>query len=101
MALARASKRIVGCCAVLVLMAGCASEFARRYDEAERLRAQAAEQGFEWIDTAGLLEQAAAAADAGDTERALELAGQARLQADMALQQAAREQDAWRRRVIR
>lgn len=101
MAPARASRRIVACCTVLVLMAGCASEFERRYDEAERLRVQAAVQGYEWIDTAGLLEQAAAAADAGNTQRALELAEQARLQADMALQQAAREQDAWPRRVIR
>jgi hypothetical protein len=101
MVLARASRRVVVCFGVLLLTAGCASEFERRYDEAERLRVLAAEQGYEWIGTGKLLEQAAAAADEGDTETALELAEQARFQAEAALQQAEREKTAWRRRVVR
>jgi hypothetical protein len=101
MALARASRRVVACCGVLLLTAGCASEFERRYDAADSLRARAAEQGYEWIGTQKLLEQAAVAADEGDTETALELAEQARFQAEAALQQAEREKEAWRRRVVR
>ena len=101
MALARASRRVLAYCGVLLLTAGCASDFERRYDEAESLRAEAAESGYEWIGTGKLLEQAAAAADEGDTETALELAEQARFQAEAALQQAEREKEAWRRRVVR
>lgn len=101
MVLARVNRRVIACCSILLLTAGCASEFERRYDEAERLRVQAAEQGYEWIGTKKLLDQAAAAADEGDTETALELAEQARFQAEAALQQAERENDAWRRRVVR
>ena len=101
MALARASKRLIACCGVLLLTAGCASEFERRYDEAESLRVQAAEQGYEWIGTKRLLDQAAAAAEEGDTETALELTEQARFQAQAALEQAEREGEAWRRRVVR
>ena len=101
MALARASRRWIACCGVLLLTAGCASDFERRYDEAEGLRVEAAQQGYEWIGTAKLLEQASAAAEAGDTETALQLAEQARFQAEAALQQAEREKDAWQRRVVR
>lgn len=102
MAPARASRGWLGCCGVLLLMtAGCASDFERRYAEAERLRLQAAERGYEWIGTANLLEQAVAEADAGDTDTALALADEARFQAEAALQQAEREKEAWRRRVVR
>lgn len=101
MVLARVNRRVIACFSILLLTAGCASEFERRYDEAERLRVQAAEQGYEWIGTKKLLDQAAAAADEGDTDTALELAEQARFQAEAALQQAERENDAWRRRVVR
>ena len=101
MVLARASKRVVACCGILLLTVACASEFERRYDEAESMRVQAAEQGYEWIGTHKLLDEAAAAADEGNTETALELAEQARFQAEAALQQAEREKDAWRRRVVR
>jgi hypothetical protein len=92
---------VVACCSVLLLTAGCASEFERRYGEAESLRVEAAEQGYEWIGTQKLLDEAAAAAEAGDTEAALELAEQARFQSEAALQQAERETEAWRRRVVR
>lgn len=103
MAQVRASSLLVGWSAALLLLvtAGCASEFERRYDEAERLRLQAAEQGYEWIGTADLLQQAAAEAEANNTEIALELTEEARFQADAALQQAEREAEAWRRRVLK
>ena len=86
---------------MLLLAAGCASEFERRYDHAEDLRAQAAAQGHEWIAIEDLLRQAAAAKDAGNEETALELVEQARFQAEAALRQAEREKEAWRRRVVR
>ena len=103
MALARASKfRIGGLTLLLALLtAGCASEFERRYEEAEGLRMQAAEKGYEWIATANLLEQARTESDAGNAEAALELADKARFQAEAALQQAEREQEAWQRRVVK
>lgn len=103
MAPARANSLRAGWLVLLLLpaMAGCASEFERRYDEAERLRLSAAEKGYEWIGTADLLEQAAAEQAAGNTGTALELAAEARFQAEAALQQAEREKEAWRRRVPR
>lgn len=101
MARARASSWLVAWSAVLLLGAGCASEFERRYAEAEQLRIEAADRGYEWIGTAGLLEEARSAADAGDNEAALELVAEARFQAEAALQQAEREREAWRRRVVK
>lgn len=103
MAPARASRLLLGAAGVLLLLAtaGCATEFERRYDEAARLNLQAAERGYEWIATADLLDQAAAEAEAGNTGKALELTEAARFQADAALQQADREAEAWRRRVLK
>ena len=103
MALARASKFRIGGLTLLlaVLTSGCASEFERRYEEAEGLRMQAAEKGYEWIATANLLEQARTESDAGNAEAALELTDKARFQAEAALQQAEREQEAWQRRVVK
>ena len=91
------------CCATLALAAaGCAStEFEQRFDEAESLRQQAAAQGYEWIGTAGLLEQAEALAADGDAEGALALVEQARFQSAAALEQAEREAAAWKGRVLK
>ena len=91
------------CCAALALVAaGCAnSEFEQRFDEAESLRQQAAAQGYEWIATAGLLEQAEALAADGDAEGALALVEQARFQSAAALEQAEREAAAWKGRVLK
>ena len=97
----RASRALAAlCCAAVALVAaGCASEFERRFDEAEGLRQQAAAQGYEWIGTAGLLEKAEALAADGDTENALALVEQARFQSATALEQAEREGKAWKGRV--
>lgn len=100
---ARASRTLaaLGCAAVACVAMGCASEFEQRFDDAERLRQQAAAEGYEWIATAGLLEQAEALAADGDAEHALALVEQARLQSAAALEQAEREAEAWKGRVLR
>ena len=89
------------CAAAAVTATGCATEFERRFDDAESLRLQAAEQGYEWIGTAGLLEQAEALAAKGDTDGALALVEQARFQSAAALEQADREAAAWKGRVLK
>jgi hypothetical protein len=96
-----ASKALAALCCAAVLLAsiGCATEFERRFDEAERLRQQAAGRGYEWIGTADLLEQAEGLAAQGDTDSALSLIEQARVQSAAALEQAEREAEAWKRRV--
>ena len=96
----RALAAIVGAM-LLVAMAGCASEFERRYNEAERLHIAAAAKGFEWLATSDLLEQARAEAAAGNEEAALALVERARFAANAALQQADREAEAWKRRVLK
>jgi hypothetical protein len=97
----RASK---GLCIVLLLpllVAGCSTEFERRYAEAERLRVDAAAMDAEWLNTGDLLLQARRAAEAGDTDEALALVAEARFQAEAAIRQAEHEADAWRDRVVR
>jgi hypothetical protein len=103
MDLARANKTLAAlCCVATVFVAtGCASELERRFDEAESLREQAAARGYEWIGTAGLLEQAEVLAAEGDTEGAMALVEQARFQSATALEQADREADAWKGRVLK
>ncbi|MCH5375106.1 MAG: hypothetical protein JJ992_14120 [Planctomycetes bacterium] len=103
MDLARASRLFALSCAVafLCVATGCATEFEKRFDEAEHLRQQAAERGYEWIGTADLLEQAEGLAAEGDTESALELVEEARFQSAAALAQAEREAGAWQRRVVK
>ena len=100
---ARVSRRLAAMVGAMLLLAlaGCASEFERLYNEAERLHIEAAAKGFEWLTTADLLEQARAEAAAGDEEAALALAERARFQANAALQQADREAEAWKRRVLK
>ena len=99
----RASRTLAALCCTAVALAatGCASEFERRFDEAERLRQQVAAQGYEWVGTAGLLEKAESLAADGDTEDALALLEQARFQSATALEQAEREAEAWKGRVLK
>lgn len=99
----RASKTLAAllCAAAAVAVTGCASEFERRFDEAENLREQAVARGYEWVGTADLLEQAEALAAEGDTEGALALVEQARFQSATALEQADREAGAWKDRVLK
>ena len=100
---AHASKRLAVAllAAILAGLAGCVSDFDRRFAEAERLRQAAADAGHEWIETGAVLEQAREARAAGDAELAARLVEKARFQAEAALVQAEREAGAWQERVIR
>jgi len=68
---------------------------------AEDLRRQAAGAGFEWLDTAALVRQAQQAMASGDRDAAWRYVEQANTQSRQALEQAAREAEAWRRRVLK
>ena len=85
----------------LVTSTACASKFEQRFDEAERLRAEAAAAGSEWLQTGSLLQQAQEAAANDDLDTAMRLVEQARFQAEMAIRQAAHEADAWADRVVK
>ena len=83
---------------------GCAdepSEFDSQFAAAERLRLEAAEARYEWLETAQLLEKARTDADAGNLDEAFALVDKARLQAEAAIMQAENEGEAWRSRVLR
>jgi hypothetical protein len=86
---------------VLIALTGCATEFERRFDEAERLRSEAAAADSEWLETGDLLAQAQQAASRDDLDAAMVLVERARFQAEMAIKQAAREADAWAGRVVK
>ncbi|MEJ2171561.1 MAG: hypothetical protein P8X59_02165 [Woeseiaceae bacterium] len=87
--------------AIAIAVAGCETEFERRIAAAERQRAEAAAAGAEWLQTGKLLEQARQEAEQDNVDAALELVDKAKFQAEMALQQALREEEAWVRRVVR
>jgi hypothetical protein len=78
-----------------------AAELDARLAEAESLRQQAAQAGYEWLETAALLEQARTEMENGSLENALALIEKARFQAEAALLQASHEAEAWRSRVVR
>ena len=100
MDLARASRRLF-IAAVVLVAAGCSTQFERRYAEAEQLRVDAGAMGAEWLETANLLEAALDAEEQGDSDKALELVEEARFQAEAAIRQAEHESGAWRDRVVR
>lgn len=99
----------ISVCAVNVMAAGRVkmsaassqlSEFERQFAEAERLRADAAAAGMEWLETQGLLNRAKAEATLGNMREAYSLLELAVFQAEMALRQAQSEADAWADRVV-
>jgi hypothetical protein len=100
---ARASSRLAGLLAAAFVLAtaGCATEFERRFTEAEGLRTEAAAAGSEWLETGELLDRARAENARGNTELALDLVARARFQAETAIRQAEHESQAWTERVIR
>ncbi len=59
-----------------------------------------AERGHAWSTSDALLEQAVAAAADGDENRAIQLADSARMQAELAVQQADTEEKIWMERVL-
>lgn len=101
MAPVRVSKRALTLVLALFAVSACESEFDAQLAAAERLREDAAEVGYEWLETAQLLEQAREAAADGNLDDASTLVEQARFQAVTAIKQAEREADAWRDRVVR
>ena len=98
---ARANKSLAFVCLLLLAAAGCTTTFERRYDEAERLRVEAAAVGAEWLNTEKLLHSAREAAEQGNEEDALALVDEAKFQAEAAIRQAEYEATAWRDRVVR
>lgn len=63
-------------------------EFDAAYAQAEEAQAQAASASGEWRDVGKLMQAAKKAAAAGEVERALELAAEARLHGELGYQQA-------------
>ena len=85
----------------LISISGCATEFEKRLEEAERTRVMAAEAGAEWLRTGELIKQAETEAARGDMERADSLLELAQFQAETAIKQAQHEAGAWSGRVVR
>lgn len=69
--------------------------------QAEAARQLAADARAEWLQTGSLIEQARTAAESENWQEALALANQARMQSELAVEQAERESVAWRERVVR
>ena len=100
MAPARASKLIITIAIVLLAAPGVAADINIRFAEAEGLLQQAADAGYEGLETAALLEKARTEMEDGNLDNALALIEKAQFQAEAALIQAEREAEAWRSRVL-
>jgi hypothetical protein len=80
---------------------GKASEhFEQLFTRAEQLRQAAAHDGAEWLATEALLSRSREVAATGNWSEANHLAQKACQQADLALQQAELEAQAWKDRVV-
>lgn len=94
------------------VMAGCRQEssnsgvalpsdsFADAYAAAEAALAEAEANRNVWSKTDGLLQQSKIAYDEGRTEDAVELANEARLQAELALVQAISQETEWKSNLL-
>jgi len=100
MAPVRASKFIITVAIMLLAACSVADDIDARLAEAEDLLQQAAEAGYEWLETAALLEQARTEMANGNLDSALALIEKAQFQAEAALIQAEHEAEAWRSRVL-
>ena len=69
--------------------------------QAENTRTLSAERGMEWLRTSDLIDEARAAAEAGDLGEAARLATEAMTLGELAIEQADREARAWKERVPR
>ncbi len=87
------------------LLSGCAATgpdtttYAGAVEAAQQKQAEARELGHAWNTFEPLMRQAEAANDAGDEEEAVRLANEARLHAELAIEQAGSEASAWRERA--
>ena len=70
-------------------------------EHAVQTRVQAADMGAEWLETRTLVERAREQLEQGNLEQAASLADRARKQGELAIEQATREANAWKQRVIR
>ena len=68
---------------------------------AEAARKAAADLHYEWNTIAPLIDEAKAAVAAGDFDKAVALASQAKFQGDAAVAQARHESSAWKDAVVR
>jgi len=75
--------------------------FEQQFKVAENPRQAAASVGAEWLKTETLLIRAREAAASGNWNPALQLTAKACQQAELALQQAQYESEAWKSRVIK
>jgi hypothetical protein len=100
-------RKTVPLAAVLLMASGALWAAAGKTDaEAAIAAAQAARQAaadlhFEWNTTAPLIDQASAALEAGEFDKAVALANQAKFQGDAAVAQARHQKKAWRDAVVR
>jgi hypothetical protein len=74
--------------------------FDAAYAAAEEALAVAAANRNVWSKTENILEQSKAANSEGRTEVAIELANEAKIQAELATDQALAEKDEWRSRIL-
>jgi hypothetical protein len=74
--------------------------FEKHFTTAENLRLEAAKAGAEWLETEDLLNRSKIQANSDHWNAAFQLLQKACLQAELALQQAKTESEAWKRRVI-
>ena len=91
------------------VLSGCASNtassspdlttYAGALEAAQQKQAEARERGHAWNTVDPLLRQAAAANDAGDEEEAIRLATEARLHAELSIEQAEFDSEAWKTRA--
>ena len=75
--------------------------FEQQFNVAENLRQAAASAGAEWLKTESLLVRAREEAASGNWNQALQITAKACQQAELALQQAQYESEAWKSRVIK
>jgi hypothetical protein len=97
--------RLIGAAVLLALSALAAAAdnagFEAAYNAAEAARKKAAEVEYEWNTTAPLLQKAQDAAAAGDFDKAIKLADEAKKQGDLAYAQSQNEANHWRDSEIR
>ena len=74
--------------------------FQQQFAVAEHLRQAAASKSAEWLETEGLLVRSQEEAGNGEWSAAFQLVQKACLQAELALQQAEYESEAWKHRVV-
>lgn len=77
------------------------AEFQTELAAAQSLVEQTVAAGNEWLGTRARLETARAAAAEGEIELALQMVEEVRLDCELALAQAKREENAWKARVLR